>query len=144
MLYRMQEGALALEGDWQDQSIQVLVPLGVAGRGVNLVVSRDMLPLGMSLGDYMAQQRQNFQRQLKELQVSTDSGGSLDGRPAHYMEISWVAEGRPLHQLIATVLGEKAALLTFTASMPDAVDAEVRRMLMATIGGFRFDAPLQT
>lgn len=144
MLYRMQEGALDLSGEWQDQSIQVLVPTQVAGRGVNLVVSRDSLPLGMTLGDYMAQQRQNFHRQLKGLEILMDTAGQLDGRAAHFMEFSWEAEGRPLHQLVATVLGERSALLTFTASIPDAVDAEVRRMLMQTISGFRFEAPLQT
>jgi hypothetical protein len=144
MLYRMQEGALALDGDWQDQSIHVLAPLGVAGRGVNLVVSRDMLPLGMSLGDYMAQQRQTFQRQLSALEVMSDADGALDGRPARFMELRWESEGRGLHQLVATVVGEKNALLTFTATLPDPVDAEVRRKLMATISGFRFESASPT
>ena len=140
MLYRLQEGALELEGDWQDQSIQVLAPLEAA-RGVNLVAARDILPMGMTLNDYIAQQRTSFHRQMQGLKISMDQAGALDGRDAHFMEIAWSSEGRQLHQLVATVLHEKNALLTFTASMPDAVDAETRRGLMRAISSFKFNPP---
>ena len=90
MLYRVAEGSLTLqEGDWQDQSINVLLPTFLPVQGANLVLARDKLPLGMTLDDYIAQQRQSFTQQMAEFSMLSDSRGQLDGREAHFLEFSW-------------------------------------------------------
>jgi hypothetical protein len=139
MLYRVAEGSLTLdEGDWQDQSINVLLPTHLPVQGANLVLARDKLPLGMTLDDYIAQQRQNFGQQLAEVQILGDSRGQLDGREAHFLEFSWQSDGKPIHQMMATVLHGQKELLNFTGSIPGAVDEGTRRTLMQAVTSFRF------
>jgi hypothetical protein len=138
MLYRVAEGSLNLEENWQDQSINVLLPTHLPVQGANLVLARDKLPLGMSFDDYVAQQRQSFQQQLAEVQILSDSRGQLDGREAHFMEFSWQSDGKPIHQMMAMVLHGSKALLNFTGSIPGALEEDTRRTLMAAVTSFKF------
>jgi hypothetical protein len=139
MLYRVAEGSLTLdEGDWQDQSINVLLPTHLPVQGANLVLARDKLPLGMTLDDYIAQQRQNFSQQLAEVQMLGDLRGQLDGREAHFLEFHWQSDGKPIHQMMATVLHGQKEVLNFTGSIPGGVDEDTRRTLMQAVTSFKF------
>lgn len=129
-----------LDGDWQDQSVNVLLPTQSAVGGVNLVIARDKLPLGMDLAGYVAQQRQNFKQQLTGLEILGDSPGKVDERDAHFLEISWRSDAGPLHQLMVTVMHERGAMLSFTGSLPVNADAGVRQALIAAITSFKFGA----
>lgn len=138
MPYRIAEGLLTLDGEWQDQSINVLLPTDSPVTGVNLVVARDRLAHGMAFADYVAQQRQNVRNQLAGIDVMADTAASVDGREAHILEYSWQSDGKPVHQLLAMVLQDRTALLNFTGSIPGTVDAEIRQRLVAAITTFKF------
>jgi hypothetical protein len=139
MFYRIQEGRMTLAGEWRDQSVNVLVPAEVSVKGANLVVARDTLPPNISFSDYVAGQRQTFERQLADFTLLRDVAGVIDERPAHFLEFTWTSQGKPLHQMIM-VVHHKVGLLNFTASIPGTPDAATRQLLLQAIRSFKFAA----
>lgn len=135
--YRLQEGSLDLDGDWQDRSVTLLVPTGLA-EGVNLVVTRDLLALGLSLDDHLARQMMTMRREMPSFTLLEDSSAELDGRPARLVEFRWVRGGAPLYQMVL-VAADEGRLLNFTASAPGgAADAATRKALWRAISSFKF------
>jgi hypothetical protein len=54
------------------------------------------------------------------------------------MELSWRSDGKPIHQVMALVLHEANAVLTFTGSIPGGRDEETRNALISAIMSFTF------
>lgn len=138
MVYRIAEGSLALASEWQDQSINVLMPKVAKVQGTNLVIARDRVPLGMTFQDYVAQQRRNFASQLAGCEMLADSPGQISGRKAQFLELSWRSDGKPIHQVMAMVLHDANAVLTFTGTIPGGREEETRSALIAAITSFTF------
>ncbi|MES2055962.1 MAG: DUF1795 domain-containing protein [Pseudomonadota bacterium] len=137
-MYRIAEGSLTLASEWRDQSINVLLPKDAGTQGTNLVIARDSLPLGMTFQDYVIQQRQNFSAQLAGCEMIADTAGRIDEREAHFLELRWRSDGKPIHQVMAMVLHEASAVLNFTGSIPGEADDETRNLLIAAIKSFTF------
>lgn len=138
MAYRIAEGSLASPTAWQDQSINVLMPRDARVHGANLVIARDRLALGMTFHDYVIQQRQNFASQLARFELIADTAGQIDGREAHFLELAWKSDGKPIHQVMAMVLHRDNAILNFTGSIPGGLERETRDALVAAITSFTF------
>lgn len=136
MQYRMQEGCLTLDGEWQDKSVNVLVPQGLP-KGMNLVVSRDVLPLGMGLSDYLQQQKKVFRDELADFRFRMEETAEIDGLPASLLEFEWDNQGSLVHQLMA-VVQEKERILSLTATAPGGMDDAVREVMLAAIKSFTF------
>lgn len=135
--YRLQEGCLDLDGDWQDRSVILLVPTGLP-EGVNLVVTRDLLAPGLSLDDHLARQMMTMRREMPSFTLLEDAAAELDGRSARLLEFRWVRGGAPLYQMVL-VATDEGRLLNFTASAPGAAaDATTRQALWRTISSFKF------
>ena len=137
MVYRMQEGCLTVDDTWQDQSVNVLVPKQVGTKGVNLVVARDTMPLGMTLADYLSQQKTNFEKELTEYKAMADSPGTVDQRPAHFLEFSWNNNGTPLQQMMV-IVQDSDRILSFTGTIPGNGDNDARSSLLAAMISFKF------
>jgi hypothetical protein len=137
MLYQLPEGSLTLNGVWRDKTVNILMPEEVAVKGVNLVVARDALTPEVSFGDYIATQRQNFQKELAGLTILLDQGGAIDERPAHFLEFTWTNQGRRMHQMVMAI-NDQGRLVNFTASIPGSVDADLRAFLLDAIRSFKF------
>jgi hypothetical protein len=138
MLYRMQEGTLALGNPCEDRTVNVLVLRDLPVEGVNLVVSRDRLPPDSTLRDHVARQLQQFQKELPAFTLLHQAPGTIDGRPAWLLELTWRTQGKPAWQLVATI-DNVGALLTFTATVPGPGGNDaLRGALLATIGSFKF------
>lgn len=142
MDYQMHEGRLTLDETWQDQSVNVLVPTQVAQKGVNLVVARDAMPAGMTLPDYLNQQKANFKKELSEFELTADSPGSVDHRPAHFLEFSWNNNGRLLQQMMV-VVQDKDRILSLTGTIPGGGDKHIRGVLLAAMISFKFTRDTQ-
>ncbi|WP_174280186.1 DcrB-related protein [Sphingomonas bacterium] len=138
MQYRINEGALTLADPWQDQSINVLLPGRASTPGVNMVIARDTLPLGMAFADYVAQQRQTFQAQLPDLAIAADTTGEIDGHPAQFLDLSWRNDGKPVHQLMAMVVHEGDKVLNFTCSLPERDADGIRQEMIDALMSFKF------
>lgn len=139
-MYRIAEGVLPLASPWQDQSINVLLPRDAKVQGANLVIARDRLPLGLSFEDYAIQQRQNYAAQLPGFELLADTVGAVDGHQAHFLELSWRSDGKPIHQVMAIVLHQANAVLNFTGSIPGGPDDETRQAMITAITSFKFAA----
>ncbi len=135
--YQMHEGYLSLEGDWQDQTSNVLVPQGMDTTGVNLVVSRDIMPMGMMFEDYMRQQKNNFRKELPGLDIEEDSAIEIDGTPARFLEFTWKYQARKLRQVIC-VMHIEEKILSLTGSIPGGEDEKARESLLNAIKSFKF------
>ncbi|WP_193754684.1 DcrB-related protein [Sphingomonas sanguinis] len=138
MAYRIDEGSLTSLTQWQDQSINVLMPRDAKVQGTSLVIARDRLALGLTFQDYVIQQRQNFAAQLAGFELIADTAGKIDGREAHFLEIAWRSDGKPIQQVVAMVLHREDAILNFTGSIPGGPDVESRNALVAAITSFTF------
>jgi hypothetical protein len=137
-LYQIAEGTLHLDSVWKDQSVNVLLPKSSSIHGANLVIARDVLPLGLSFADYVAQQKQSFKAQLVDCEFLADTAGQIDSCEAHFIELSWRSDGKPIFQVMAMVLHAANALLNFTGSIPGRRDEDTRVALLAAIQSFRF------
>lgn len=137
MVYRMQEGYLTLDDSWHDQSVNVLVPERVATKGVNLVIARDRIPLGMSFADYLQQQKISFEKELTEYRLTADSPGNVDQMPAHFLEFSWNNGGKLLQQMMV-IVQDNNRILSFTGTIPGNGDADARKSLLAAMISFKF------
>lgn len=138
MAYRIDEGSLATPTVWQDQSINVLMPKDARVQGTSLVIARDRLALGLTFQDYVIQQRQSFAAQLAGFEMIADTAGQIDGHEAHFLEMTWRSDGKPLHQVVAMVLHRDNAILNFTGSIPGGPEPESRNALVAAITSFTF------
>ncbi len=123
---------------WQDQSINVLMPKDARVQGTSLVIARDRLALGLTFQDYVIQQRQSFAAQLAGFELIADTAGQIDGHEAHFLEMTWRSDGKPIHQVVAMVLHRDNAILNFTGSIPGGPEPESRNALVAAITSFTF------
>ncbi len=140
MTYRIAEGSLTLASGWQDQSINVLLMQDAGAKGANLVIAREQLPLGMTFEGHVAEQRQTFKAKLDGCEMLVDTVGKVDGRAAHFLEMSWRSEGRPARQVMVMVPAAKGMTLTFTGTIPGEFDEATRQTLVDAIVSFKFDA----
>jgi len=131
MFYQIQEGSVELPGEWQDRSVNVLIPQDTNSKGANLVISRDSVPRGLPFADYLQQQRKILARELPDFQVQLDAAGADGQRPVHNLEFTWTNQGKAMRQLM-TLIGCGDSVLSLTASIPkgseDAIEILQRAM----------------
>jgi hypothetical protein len=137
-VYRIAEGSINQAVEWQDQSINVLLPRNAKIHGANLVIARDTVPLGLTFHDYVVQHRQTISAQLAEIEMIADTTGTIDGHDAHFLELRWRSDGKPIHQVMAMVVHDANAVLQFTGSIPGGYDEDTRNVLIAAITSFTF------
>ena len=138
MVYQMQEACLTLDDAWQDQSVNVLIPTEVTTKGVSLVVARDVIPLGMTLAEYLEQQKATFEKELAEFKLVLDAPGSVDHRPAHFLEFSWNNNGKLLQQMVI-VVQDNNRTLSLTGTIPGKADQDIRGFLLAAMTSLKFN-----
>ena len=138
MVYQMQEACLTLDDTWQDQSVNVLIPTEVTTKGVSLVVARDVIPLGMTLAEYLEQQKATFEKELAEFKLVLDAPGSVDQRPAHFLEFSWNNNGKLLQQMVI-VVQDNNRTLSLTGTIPGNADQNIRGFLLAAMTSLKFN-----
>jgi hypothetical protein len=136
MKYTINEGKLELAQNWQDQSANVLVPLGCKVKGANLVIARDVMPLGSSLSDYVVQQKTAFSKQLKNFSLIQENVDSAHGKPAYYLEFTWQKDGQEIYQVMSVRALNSPSLLCFTGTIPGGLNTEVLQLLMSAIQSF--------
>ncbi len=101
MRYQMQEGYLTLgEGDWRDRTVNMLGAGHLPAKGANLVVTREPLPDGLGIDDYIKNQKTVMARELSGLTLLGESADSLNGLPVHFLEFRWSNQGGAMHQMV--------------------------------------------
>jgi hypothetical protein len=137
MFYQMHEGYLTLEGPWEDRSVNMLAPQHLTGKGVNLVVGRETMSLGMKFGDYLDRHKETFAEKLTGFKLITDIAAIIDRRPAHFIEFIWDNQGNPLQQMVC-VIHDKERVVSLTATATGGMDEVTREELLKAIKSFKF------
>ena len=137
MFYQMQEGYLTLsEGDWQDRSVHMLAARHMPVSGTNIVVTREELPSGFGLSDYVDNQKRLLAKELTSFKLMVDRVDSINEMPGHYLEFTWDNRGNAMHQIIICV-DHRTSLLNFTATVPGAMDDAMRAELLAVLKSYK-------
>jgi hypothetical protein len=136
MQYTINEGKLELTQTWQDQSANVLVPVGCKVKGANLVIARDAMPLGSSLSEYVEVQKTAFIKQLKNFSLQRENIENIQNKPVHFLDFTWLKDGKEIYQIINVRELTSPSLLCFTGTIPGGYDAEVFQLLMSAIQSF--------
>ena len=140
MIYTTNEGYFTLHGNWQDQSMNVLMPVLSDIQGVNLVLTRDILPAGSLFSDYMSTQKKKFRQELPDFTLSLQQSCQIDDREAEYLEFSWKNQDVTVYQIALVIQNETQVIsLTYTSpkQMPDDNKEQMRHALLQ----FRFTQP---
>ena len=136
MKYQMQEGYLTLgEGDWQDSSVNMLGANHLPVKGTNLVVTRETLPAGMSLADYLLNQKSILTKELTGFKILTDNPDSINGLPCHFLEFTWNNQGNVMHQMLF-IINNSGNVVNLTSTVPGKIDDESRTTLLTAMRSF--------
>lgn len=136
MNYTIEEGQIRLDQSWQDQTVNVLIPLNSPVQGANLVISREQLPLGMTLAQRFGQQQSVLSKQLAGFELILAQTVDKPDHVLHVMEFNWRKDDKPLYQLVAMRLLRHGKLLCFTATVPGGHDASLRQRMVDAITSF--------
>jgi hypothetical protein len=136
MIFQMQEGYLMLgEGDWKDSSVNMLGANHMPVKGTNLVVTRDVLPVGVSLADYLLNQKTILSKELTGFKIVSETPDIINGLPAHFLEFTWNNQGNAMHQMIFIIINNGIAL-NITSTVPGTIDDESRATLITAMKSF--------
>jgi hypothetical protein len=137
-VYDVNEGTLPLDvpGIWEDQTIHVLRLPGDGRATASLVITREILPVGMEVGGYM-------QSEIVRLQA-TLPGFELHGRvPVAWVDVTgealltrWQSSEGQMDQILTCRRTHGRRLLIFTATHPTPFPTPAYDALMAAIAGF--------
>jgi hypothetical protein len=137
MRYQMQEGYLTLEtGEWQDRTVNMLAATHLPVKGANLVVTREPIPDGLNLADYLANQKSVLAKELPGFKLLADSSEDMNGRQAHFLEVAWDNQGVAMQQMILAIDNNRS-ILSITATLPGEVDEQSRTELLAAMKSFK-------
>ncbi|MEA5112490.1 MAG: DcrB-related protein [Geobacteraceae bacterium] len=137
MIYRMQEACLNLEGEWLDQTVNILTAQHLAVRGANITITREPLPKGMELDAHVSQQKQILARELEDFILLSENPCTVDGQSALVLEFTWKQQDTRLHQM-ALAVSAANDVVNITATMPGPGDESCRNALLSVMMSFTF------
>lgn len=137
-VYAFNEGTLPLDvpGTWEDQTIHVLRVPGDGQATASLVITRETLPIGMEVGNYMQAETNRLQETLP--------GFEFQGRvPVAWADVTgealltrWRSAEGPMDQILTCRRVHGRRLLIFTATHPTPFPTPTYEALMTVIAGF--------
>jgi hypothetical protein len=131
--YQMNEGKITLPENWRDDSMHVFALPDDSG--VNLVINRTPVPLGLDSEAYYAETLEQFETSLPGFKELARSKITLDGSPAQTLEYRWKSPEGQMHQYVVMQV-RQALLLTFTVTSPKNLAAGQRDYFQQIIQSF--------
>ncbi|MCT8344576.1 MULTISPECIES: DUF1795 domain-containing protein [Photorhabdus] len=132
--YQMNEGTLAIPGNWRDESMNVFVLPDDSG--INLVVSRTPVPAGMDNNAYYEQTLEQFCTHLPGYQEHQRSEITLSQQPARRLDYQWKSPEGDMYQTVVLQI-RGTLLLTFNLTSPAPFEERQRDTLLAVINSFQ-------
>lgn len=135
-MYLFQEGTLDLPSDWDDQSVNVLAPKSPQAGGVSFVISREALPVGLTLPAYTERELKRLGKELPQFALVARHPVTIAAQEVEAIEARWRSKEGIVHQLMAAIeVGGK--VMIFTVTKPHAMAAEVRTYFLDLMTSFR-------
>ncbi|MBP9897157.1 MAG: DUF1795 domain-containing protein [Gemmatimonadales bacterium] len=134
---KINEGMLTIPPEWHDATVNVYTEKPPGERGLSITINRDGLPPGSTLGEYVEEQRQRLESQLKEFQlIAKERVGILKGE-AHLLEFRWRSRDvGEVHQLLMTV-SDGRRILNFAGTCPGRMDQPQSAQILAILRSFQ-------
>lgn len=130
------EGSFSLPDGWHNATVNIF-SASTEG-GLSLTITRDRLPLGLSLENYLAQQEANLPQQLAQFALLQRGQMQLAEQSAPWLEITWHSEQLGLIHQILMSSAQDAHILNFSATQTGMMSEMVRNKLMSMLASFRF------
>ena len=136
--YRLNEGDLALDvpTTWRDETLHVLRLPGDGQASASLVITRESLPLGMEVADYVDAELARLRTTLPEfVQVGSDAVAWPD-TPGQAVLTRWRSNEGLVDQITACRRADGRNLLIFTATHPAPMPGAAYEALLSAIASF--------
>ncbi|WP_174301002.1 DcrB-related protein [Caulobacter sp. S45] len=136
--YRLNEGDLALDvpATWRDETLHVLRLAAEGQATASLVITREVLPLGMEVTDYVS-------AELARLHTTLPDFVQIGRVPVRWPDVvadavltRWRSSEGLMDQITACRLAEGRNLLIFTATHPAPMAAAAYEALLSAISSF--------
>ncbi len=136
--YRMNEGDLTLDvpATWRDETLHVLRLPGDGQATASLVVTREPLPLGMEVSDYVAAELARLRTTLPDFVHVGSATVAWPDVTAEAMLTRWRSSEGPVDQITACRRADGRNLLIFTATHPAPMPGAAYEALLSAIGSF--------
>lgn len=131
--YQMNEGKITLPKNWRDDSMNVFVVPDDSG--VNLVINRTPVPVGLDNEAYYAETVEQFEASLPGYKEFARDTMTLDGALAQTLEYRWKSPEGDMHQYVVMQVRD-ALLLTFTVTSPKTLAVGQREYFQQIIQSF--------
>lgn len=137
--YHLNEGSLALDvpGMWRDETLHVL-RLPSEGRiAASLVVTREALPLGMEVADYVRAELDRLRTTLPEFVQVGSAPVAWPDVTGEAVLTRWRSSEGQMDQITAVRRANGRRLLIFTATHPTPMPGTAYEALLAAIASFQ-------
>ncbi len=136
--FHLNEGSLPLDvpGVWEDKTIHVLRLPGDGHAAASLVITREALPLGMEVDDYVRAEITRLQATLPEFVLVDRAPLAWSDAPGEALLTRWRSSEGVMDQIVACRRVHGRRLLIFTATHPKPMPGAAYEALMAAIAGF--------
>ncbi|MBF0751751.1 MULTISPECIES: DcrB-related protein [unclassified Pasteurella] len=131
--YRLNEGLINIPVNWQDQSMNVFTLPDDSG--INLVINRATIPIGMTEEEYLAQVISQFRTTLKAYRELAIEDIRLSEHPAKLLEYQWDTPEGQMYQLTVLQVYQQR-LMTFTYTSTTVFTPSQRQALLEIIYSF--------
>ena len=136
--YRMNEGDLALDvpATWVDETLHVLRLPGDGQATASLVITREPLPLGMEVADYVAAELARLRTTLPDFVQVGSAPLAWPDVTADAVLTRWRSGEGLMDQITACRQATGRNLLIFTATHPAPMPAAAYEALLSAISSF--------
>ncbi|QDH17194.1 DcrB-related protein [Swingsia samuiensis] len=138
-LYVFNEGSVPADvpGTWDDQTLNVLRIKGDEAHAASLVISRDTLPVGVELPDYIENEIIRLKETLQDFELKARLPVDWADGPGEALLTRWLSEEGSIDQVMACRLVSDRKILIFTATHVTPMPSGTYRTVMRIINGFR-------
>lgn len=134
---QINEGVLTIPRDWHDATVNVFTEKPPGERGLSITINRDRLPPGTTLDDYVEEQSQRLESQLKEFRLLSNERVMLRNREAYLLEFRWQSRDvGDVHQFLMTV-SDGRQVLNFAGTSPGRMDQRQSAQLREILSSFQ-------
>ncbi len=137
--YQFNEGELSLDvpAVWRDETLNVLRLPGDGQAAASLVITRELLPLGMDVADYVASELARLRTTLPDFVHVGSAPVAWSDEPGEATLTRWRSSEGLMDQITACRRAQGPHLLIFTATLAAPMPGAAYEALMAAIASFR-------
>lgn len=137
MLYRMNDGTLPIPDHWRDDTVNVFTISET--EGTNLVISRQRVSPELSVSDFLNQQINSFDENLKEYKKLGKQSVDIDGGTGVSVEYTFKSPEGVMHQLTTMVIKDEL-FISMTFTHPRAMTDNQKAEFLKIVHQYKFSA----